>query len=216
MNTTDLQKTGTPSPFSKLPRSKSRLLMLGALLVWHGKKCLLSLIVLSVLVSSLAASSCHPPQENLNKAAEEIAAGPKGREISRLAQTPPEIGIPAIARYFNDEDELVHAMATLALQKNYGKAGSRQYAEVLERGNDREVSGILSVIDLSRCVDVLPQVRQVVYDHPNLLIQIAAIVTLKVMRDTEGLKEIGLNHPTAKVRVIALRGLNTNAPATKK
>lgn len=173
-------------------------LILGFWRQW--KRCLLPLILVHVLVNGVASIPPYLNVTGLNRAVEKAAASPKGREIARLAKTPAEVGIPAIALYLDDADNATQAVAMDALRKNYGKAGSRQYAEVLKTGTDGQVEGILLVIDYSHCKELIPEVRRVVYEHPTLGVQICALIALDGMGDTEGLTEIARDHPVEKVR----------------
>jgi len=167
------------------------------------KRCLVPLIIVHVLINGLASIPPYLAVREMNRAAQEAAASPKGREISRLAQGPPEAGIPAIVPYLDDGDENIRNCALAVLHKDYGKAGSRQYAQVLKNGTDRQIEGILLVIEWSRCVELAPEVRRIVYERPDLPMQIAALITLKTLADTEGLTEIARDHPDERVRKTA-------------
>ena len=173
-------------------------LMMGFWRLW--KRSLLLLIVVHLLINALFVIPPYLTELELNK----------------VAQSPPEVGIPAIGKYLDNEKQSIRLLAADALVRNYGKAGSRQYAEILEKGTDRQVETLLLVVEITRCVEVTPSVRKIVYDRPDMRLQMMAVLTLRFLRDTEGLKKIAQEHPTARIRTIAQSMLDHLADVRKK
>jgi membrane protease YdiL (CAAX protease family) len=194
-------------------------IVLGA---WRIKfKSLLPLIVAHVTINAVAtAPILHRDYEILrsletSQATGEIPANllteftsnPNCQRIAALTRQPPADALPVLVDFLRDGDDAVGACAAWAIIQ-YRREDVRPYLKrALASTEKKIIDGALLILAIRPDPTLREEVRRVVWSTHGLKLQIAAIVTLQSIGDTDGLRKIAEGHPNKKTRNVAKRCL---------
>jgi membrane protease YdiL (CAAX protease family) len=137
----------------------------------------------------------------------EIRENPRAREIDRLARKPADVAVPALIQFLGDEEEAIRLYATSRLRGEYKAAACPYYGEALDSDDPEIVDGVLMLIFMVECRELLPKVRRVILEAPSLELATSGTITLDWLGDWKGLEQIAAQHPMEKVRQAAERKL---------
>jgi len=194
-------------------------LVLGVWRIWF--KSLLPLIVAHVAINAVAtAPTLHHDYETLRlveglqamgelpaNVLVEFTSNPKCQRIAALTRQPAANALPALVDSLGDGDDAVRICAEWAITK-YHREDVRPYLKrALASTDGKIVDGALFILDMRPDSTLREEVRQVVWSSHASTLQISAIVTLRSMRDTDGLRKIAEGHPCKKIRDVANRCL---------
>ncbi|MHB8974459.1 MAG: CPBP family glutamic-type intramembrane protease [Pirellulaceae bacterium] len=129
-----------------------------------------------------------------------VRSYPKCQEIDRLTREPVATAVPALIALMADRDEVVSLHALEVLGKNYRREAEPYFAEALASSDNYTVDRALTAIAFSRYLGLKPQVRALAWSSEDVVIQISAVLTLRMIGDEEGLSDIVQKHPEERVR----------------
>lgn len=139
-----------------------------------------------------------------------VRSYPRCREIDLLAKEPAETAVPALIAFMADTDESVAVCAVEVLDKSFKSQAEPYLKEALRSQNSRIIEHVLLAIDVGRCrysSRVVPDVRSIVWEFPDRLVELSATSTLRGLGDEAGLRDIADHHPDEIVRRAAKKML---------
>ncbi|MHB8952155.1 MAG: CPBP family glutamic-type intramembrane protease [Pirellulaceae bacterium] len=129
-----------------------------------------------------------------------VQSYPKCQEIDRLTREPVATAVPALIALMADRDEVVSLHALEVLRTNYRSEAEPYLAEALASSDNYTVDRALTAIAFGRYLGLKPQVRALAWSSEDVVIQISAVMTLRMIGDEEGLRDIVQKHPEERVR----------------
>jgi membrane protease YdiL (CAAX protease family) len=132
-----------------------------------------------------------------------IRTKPSCQEIDRLTSEPVQRAVPSIIGLLGDSDPDVQFYATVTLATRYRKVAEPYLREALRSRDERLLMPVLGAISYVGCAGLKEEVRKVAWSVADRDTQMAAVLTLAMLEDKEGLVRVSQEHPKDEIRKTA-------------